>query len=60
MMLSKNSSILYSNLFTLVESSHTLLHLGAHTLTQGTVQVELVGVFKISHLLQAPHFGTSA
>lgn len=59
MTLSKNSSILYSNLFTLVEGPHILLHLGAHSLTQGTVQVKLAGVFKIGHLLHAPHSGTS-
>lgn len=46
MTLRKNSSILYSNLFTLVEGSHTLLHSGVYTLAQGTVQVKLAEVFK--------------
>lgn len=59
MTLSKTSSILYSNLFTLVEGSHTLLHSGARCLAQGTVQVKLAGVFKNGHLLHAPRFGTS-
>lgn len=59
MTLSKNSSISYSNLFTLVKGSHTLLHWGAHSLAQGTVQVKLAGVFKNGHLLHVPHFGTS-